>query len=61
MHGPVDDHQWDDVMDASLLRPVEEESELSPPQKRKQPSWVRKMGPQEPQALLPNKQRIPGL
>ena len=26
MHGPIDDHNRDDVMEASLLRPFEEES-----------------------------------
>ena len=43
----------DDVMEASLLRPVEEESGPVPTlQEEAAPSWAREMGPQEPQALL---------
>ena len=43
----------DDVIDASLLEPGEEKSGPSPT------SWVREIGSQEPQALLPYKQKSP--
>ena len=45
----------DDVMEASLLR---RNQDLPPSDKRRPPSWAREMGPQKPQALLPNRKRI---
>ena len=45
----------DDVMEASLLRPVEEELRPFPTPKEEPASWAKEMDSQECQALLPNK------
>ena len=48
----------DDVMEASLLRPFEEEPGPSPTPEKETALLGEEDDPQEPQALLPNKQRI---
>ena len=51
----------DDVMEASLLRPVEEESGPSPTLEEDITLLGEEMGSQKSQTLLPDKQRSPGL
>ena len=60
VHGPIDDHQWGWCYGGLPVGASGRRTWTFDLPQKKAPSWPRELGPQETQALLPSKWRMPG-
>ena len=59
MHGPLDDPQWDDIAEASLLKPMGEEHGTSPTPEEEAALLGEEIEPPQVPASLPEQLEIP--